>query len=412
MKKIFLVDDDVVIVQMYGKRLLRDGFNVEVARDGLEAMKMLPDLKPDLVVLDLMMPKCDGVEVLKFIRARPDLKTVPVVILSNAYMTELVQRAAAIGVEKALLKSSCTPELLIDVINALLSGAAMPTDVSALIAARAAAVVKPGPPSTVLPSPRNVSKQPGTTEVRDDSQAAARRSFLKNLTATLATIRQFHHAFVESLSPQARAVRLVEFYRRVHFVTAMAGVAGCGDIALFCGAFEALLFELQYKPELITPSTLQTIANSVAFLDRLFSSAAQFPAQSLASGRVLVVDDDPIASRAMTAALKHAGLQVEGAGDPFGALELLQHSQYDLAILDINLPEMDGFALYAMMRRLPDHGKTPVVFVATETDYEKRATSIFNDGNDVISKPILGIELAVKAVTHLLERRLSKPPDN
>jgi len=122
MKTIFLVEDDLVVIKVYAAKFLREGFSIEVAKDGLEAMKMLAAVRPDVVVLDLMMPKFNGVDVLRFIRSNPALKDVPVIILSNAHMTSLAQEAAAIGAERSLLKSSCTPGLLIEVINDLLSG--------------------------------------------------------------------------------------------------------------------------------------------------------------------------------------------------------------------------------------------------------------------------------------------------
>jgi CheY-like chemotaxis protein len=131
---VFLVEDDTVVIQVYRAKLLREGFGVEVAEDGLVAVKMLAAVKPDVVVLDLMMPKLNGVDVLKYIRATPALKETPVIILSNAHMTKLAQEAAAIGAERAMLKSSCTPRQLIDVINDLLSGKAVGSDPSKRLA--------------------------------------------------------------------------------------------------------------------------------------------------------------------------------------------------------------------------------------------------------------------------------------
>ena len=128
MTTIFLVEDDTVVVQVYRAKLMREGFGVEVAEDGLKAVKLLAAMRPDVVVLDLMMPKFNGVDVLKYIRSNSALKDIPVIILSNAHMTRLAQEAAAIGAERALLKSSCTPGKLIEVINDLLSGKAAETD--------------------------------------------------------------------------------------------------------------------------------------------------------------------------------------------------------------------------------------------------------------------------------------------
>jgi len=128
MKTIFLVEDDPVVVHVYRAKFLREGFAVEVAQDGLAALKMLQTIKPDVVILDLMMPKMNGVDVLKYIRSNPALKKTPVIILSNAHMTSLAQEAAAIGAERAMLKSSCTPGQLLDEICGLLSGMEMDTD--------------------------------------------------------------------------------------------------------------------------------------------------------------------------------------------------------------------------------------------------------------------------------------------
>jgi DNA-binding response OmpR family regulator len=130
MTTIFFVEDDTVVVQVYRAKLVREGFGVEVAEDGLVAVKILATVKPDVVVLDLMLPKLNGVEVLKYIRSTPALKDTPVIILSNAHTTRLGQEAAAIGVEMSLLKSSCTPGKLIAVIDDLLSGKAVESDPS------------------------------------------------------------------------------------------------------------------------------------------------------------------------------------------------------------------------------------------------------------------------------------------
>jgi DNA-binding response OmpR family regulator len=130
MTTIFLIEDNAVVVQAYRAKFLREGFHVEVAEDGLVALKMLSTIKPDVIVLDLMIPKLNGVDVLKYIRSNPASKTTPVIILSDAQMSRLAQEAAAIGAEIALLKSSCTPGQLVKVINDLLSGNAFDGDPS------------------------------------------------------------------------------------------------------------------------------------------------------------------------------------------------------------------------------------------------------------------------------------------
>ena len=145
MVKIVVADDSQLI-----RKILVTLFNSEPdfevvgeARDGFEAVNQVNRLHPDVLVLDLMMPKLNGVDVLKYIRSTPALKETPVIILSNAHMTSLAQEAAAIGAERALLKSSCTPGQLIDVINDLLSGKAVESDPSKRFAVPALPPTKP-----------------------------------------------------------------------------------------------------------------------------------------------------------------------------------------------------------------------------------------------------------------------------
>lgn len=120
MKTILLADDNPILIQVYKPALLQAGFRVKVAEDGLATARMLASTKPDLLILDLMMPKLTGTDVMKYIRSTPDIKSMPVIILSDASIADLAQEAIKIGVEKVFLKSQCTPAIMIDAIKELL----------------------------------------------------------------------------------------------------------------------------------------------------------------------------------------------------------------------------------------------------------------------------------------------------
>jgi len=120
-KTILYVEDDPVVLTAYCHRLEREGFSVESAKDGLEAMKILLRLVPDLVVLDLMLPKFDGAEVLKFIQANPRLKTVPVIILSTNSIVDADEEYVLEGASRRLIKDRCTFPMLLEAIQNLLA---------------------------------------------------------------------------------------------------------------------------------------------------------------------------------------------------------------------------------------------------------------------------------------------------
>jgi CheY-like chemotaxis protein len=121
-KTILFVEDDANIVEIFRESLLREDFEVLIAEDGIAAMKALHQAKPDLIILDLLMPRFNGVDVLKFIRTNPALKQAKVVIFSNvARMADIALEAEKIGADAFLPKLACTPERLINVIKTLLA---------------------------------------------------------------------------------------------------------------------------------------------------------------------------------------------------------------------------------------------------------------------------------------------------
>lgn len=120
MKTILFVEDDPLIIHVYRESLKRRGFQVEVAEDGLVAMKGLLQWHPDLMVLDILMPKVDGPYVLKYLRSKPELKDTKVIVLSNASIADAAKATLAQNPDAVFLKSQCTPSLLAEKINELL----------------------------------------------------------------------------------------------------------------------------------------------------------------------------------------------------------------------------------------------------------------------------------------------------
>ena len=121
MKKILLVDDDPVFLEVYRKKLLSAGFQVDIASDGLAAIRLLHFTPPDVVVLDVIVPKFSGLEILKFLQSQKTLKDVRVIILSSMHFGGEQRAAAAIESDKVLAKSDCTPAILLGAINEVLA---------------------------------------------------------------------------------------------------------------------------------------------------------------------------------------------------------------------------------------------------------------------------------------------------
>src|SRR6266699_1539286 len=112
---VFLVDDDSSTANLYSSKLEQAGFRTELAFNKQAACDVLPNLSADLIILNLMLPKRGGFELLEAIRSDSRHKDTPVLVLSNAYLPEMTQKALRAGSNKALSKSQCTSSELISV---------------------------------------------------------------------------------------------------------------------------------------------------------------------------------------------------------------------------------------------------------------------------------------------------------
>lgn len=110
--RVLFVEDDPSVAQMYKLKLELDGYKVEVAQDGELALKMATDNPPDMIFLDIRLPKMDGLAVLEALRKDAKTTHIPVVILSNYSERELVERGLKLGALEYLIKSQTTPAKL------------------------------------------------------------------------------------------------------------------------------------------------------------------------------------------------------------------------------------------------------------------------------------------------------------
>jgi two-component system response regulator RpaA len=107
--RVLFVEDDPAVAHMYKLKLELDGYAVELASDGVQAVEMAMGNPPDIIFLDIRLPKMDGLGVLEALRNDERTREVPVVILSNYSERELVDRGLRLGALEYLIKSQTTP---------------------------------------------------------------------------------------------------------------------------------------------------------------------------------------------------------------------------------------------------------------------------------------------------------------
>ena len=119
-KKIAIIEDDIAIVQMYRMKFQSEGYDVQTAPDGKTGLELVKDFKPDIILLDLMMPEMGGNEVLAKLRKEPWGKKVKVIILTNLGESEAPAGIRDLGVEDFIVKADMTPKQVADRVKAAL----------------------------------------------------------------------------------------------------------------------------------------------------------------------------------------------------------------------------------------------------------------------------------------------------
>ena len=120
MKTILLAEDDPFIIDIYTNRLKKEGFMVDVAIDGQMALEKIKNNYPDLLILDILLPKMNGWEILKNVRDDVKMKNLKVIVVSNLNEKEYADNIHSLGVLKYFLKVQTTPEEIIKTIKEIL----------------------------------------------------------------------------------------------------------------------------------------------------------------------------------------------------------------------------------------------------------------------------------------------------
>ncbi len=119
--KILITEDDPLMSRMYQKIFTFEGLEVVMAADGQEGLDKAREIKPTMILLDIMMPKLNGLQVLEKLKADPETKAIPVIMLTNLAGQQDAENALAKGAIKYIVKSEYEPKQVADMVKELLS---------------------------------------------------------------------------------------------------------------------------------------------------------------------------------------------------------------------------------------------------------------------------------------------------
>lgn len=120
MKKILIIEDDFYISELYQKALQKEGFVTSAAYDGETGKNAVRDFAPDLVILDIMLPKMNGMELLQVFKEDEKTKQIPVLVMSNLGQDQVMKEAMELGAVDYIIKAQNTPSQIVEKIKTFL----------------------------------------------------------------------------------------------------------------------------------------------------------------------------------------------------------------------------------------------------------------------------------------------------
>lgn len=121
MAEVLIIEDDKFLTKIYKTKLEKEGLAVEFAHNGEEGLKKMQEVKPKVVLLDLVMPKMDGFQVLEHVQADAELKKIPILVLSNLGQQEDIQKAKGLGARDFIVKSDTSIQAVVDKLKTFLA---------------------------------------------------------------------------------------------------------------------------------------------------------------------------------------------------------------------------------------------------------------------------------------------------
>ncbi|WP_140411222.1 response regulator [Chromobacterium violaceum] len=385
-RAILLIDDDPALGRMLVAMNRRLGYKTLLAQSGDEGLALAAAHGPAGILLDLGLPDMDGAQVLHEIKTRPALADIPVYIVSARDRDEALLHQGAIG----FLRKPASDQLL----------AAAEAELVKAVGGRGGGIVVVERGGI---GRDEVAKLVGG--IGGDIVAAAPdtdwQALLERHRCQLAVLDLGKAAIADSVAV-AEALRGVD--PEISLVFYASGKPGEEDEAALRAYSDCVIVK--------TPQAGQRLLENVErFLRDVPRQRAERKAPAAASGsklldgrRVLVVDDDPRNLFVITAALERHGAKLNSAVNGRRALEFLQHQSVDLVLMDIMMPEMDGYQAIAAIRANPAWKDIPVVAITAKALPAEREKILATGADDYLSKPV-DYDLLVARVAHWCEGR-------
>ena len=390
MHKILIVEDDPIVLFIYKGKLQNSGFSVTTAMEGDKVIEILNNQSFDIMLLDIMLPKKTGIEILKYVQSKPSLSHLPVIVFTNAYFPEMIRQATTAGAKECLSKAEHKPESVISVLQKYLKINKLEST-----------------PVKTIDLPDQGKVTPELDQNKDFFVENIGRDFIKTVPEVLSAIRTNLLDLEKISGSDFQKQRFEELFLQIRALASQASSVGFSQLAQFSTALESLFLCLIDNPAKATPSVMEIFTQTVDFLGVLQSKVVVLHGFDISNSSVLVVDDDPISLQIITEYLRILQIKPVLVDNPVYAKTKLKEFSFDIILLDIGLPSIDGINFCKELRsRSGLNQNTPVIFITSADNQENRQQTRLSGGTDFVGKPFLSSTFNTKILLNLFRSLL------
>lgn len=347
MKRVLVIDDDQFVLKVYQSKFEAEGMRAEVAADPIAALTQVRANVPDLILLDLMLPGMNGVDLLKQIRTIPGAEGVPVLVFTHSYDSALIEQAKAGGADVVLNKNNVSPNRLMEMVR------------HALAQGRRQA----------LPAAAEAGKQSGSAAAPARKQLVhsdLRASLMHQASGVEGQLRELVQNFTGAPDGTQRMAALAQLNNKLGDIILDAVDADLFDIMMMGRALSRMIVDLEQHPEEISQGTVRSFGIAVITIANLYRRIGSAPKEHELPGLAVIVIPNPQAGRLIAAAFVEVGFPAVSFSTTDAAGLFVAENPADIVVVSEQWPEGTGQEFFLRCSRADGRQNLRALYLSQE----------------------------------------------
>lgn len=387
MKRVLVIDDDQFVLKVYQSKFEAEGMHAEVSADPVSALKQVRANVPDLILLDLMLPGMNGVELLKQIRTMPGTDGVPVLVFTHSYDSALIEQAKAAGADVCLNKNSVSPNRLMEMVR------------HALAQGRRQA----------LPAARDAG---GDDKKRDTAEAGPKSQFVRgDLRAALmhqssaveGHLRELVQNFTAAPDGNMRMGALAQLNNKLGDIIHDAVDADLFDMLMMGRALSRMIVDLEQHPEEISQGTVRSFGIAVITIANLYRRIGSAPDEHELPGLAVIVIPNPQAGRLIAAAFIEVGFPAVSFSTTVAAGSFVAENPANIIVCSEKWPDGTGEEFFLRCSRADGRPGIRALYLSQDPMPPHHTVAV--DTPPTLYLPYTAEEVVVNALARFYHRK-------